>query len=53
MNQPQSLSPGVFHVGENRMGRYLMSGLFLAFSHDMAGEDIVNIGKEEDERKRR
>ena len=32
MNQPQSLSPGVFHVGENRMGRYLMSGLFLAFS---------------------
>jgi len=32
MNQPQSLSPGVFHVGENRMGRYLMSGLCLAFS---------------------
>jgi len=32
MNQPQSLSPGVFHVGENRMGPYLMSGLFLAFS---------------------
>src|SRR4029077_16601313 len=29
MNQPQSFSPRVFHVGENRMGRYLMSGLLL------------------------
>jgi hypothetical protein len=29
MNQPQSLSSRVFHVGENRMGRYLMSGLLL------------------------
>jgi hypothetical protein len=32
INQPQALSPPVFRVGENRMGRYLMSGLFLAFS---------------------
>ena len=47
MNQPQSLSPGVFHVGENRMGRYLhlLSGLlFLAFGalNALAAENPEN-----------